>query len=48
MNETRKLKAYSLIEGIESRTKSLEAGVTGVRPLDPKDGLRLVQEISFN
>ena len=46
MNESRKLKAYSLLEGIESRTKALEAGVTGVRPLQPKDALRLVQEIA--
>lgn len=46
MNEARKQKAYSILEGIESRTKALEAGVTGVRPLEPKDGLRLVREIA--
>ena len=29
MNEARKLKTYSFIEGIESRAKLLEKGITG-------------------
>ena len=35
MNEARKLKAYSFIEGIESRAKLLEKGITGDRRCRP-------------
>ena len=45
MNEARKLKAYSHIEGIESRAKLLEKGITGAQKVDPKMALRLTQEI---
>ena len=36
MNEARKLKTYSFIEGIESRAKLLEKGITGAQKVDPK------------
>lgn len=45
MNDARKQKAYSLLEGIDSRTRLLDDGITGVRKLDPRDAQRLVQEI---
>ena len=45
MNEARKLKTYSFIEGIESRAKLLEKGITGVQKVDPKTALRLTKEI---
>ena len=45
MNEERKLKTYSHIEGIESRAKLLEKGITGAQKVDPKMALRLTQEI---
>ena len=45
MNEARKLKAYSHIEGLESRAKLLEKGITGAQKVDPKTALRLTQEI---
>ena len=45
MNEARKLKAYSHIEGIESRAKLLEKGITGAQKVDPNMALRLTKEI---
>lgn len=45
MNEARKLKTYSFIEGIESRAKLLEKGITGAQKVDPKMALRLTKEI---
>ena len=45
MNEARKLKTYSHIEGIESRAKLLEKGITGAQKVDPKTAHRLTQEI---
>ena len=45
MNEARKLKTYSFIEGIESRAKLLEKGITGAQKVDPKTAHRLTQEI---
>ena len=45
MNESRKLKAYSFIEGIESRAKLLEKGITGAQKVDPNMALRLTKEI---
>ena len=45
MNEARKLKAYSHIEGIESRAKLLEKGITGAQMVDPNMALRLTKEI---
>ena len=45
MNEARKLKAYSFIEGIESRAKLLEKGITGSQKVDPNMSLRLTEEI---
>ena len=45
MNEARKLKAYSFIEGIESRAKLLEKGITGSQKVDPNMALRLTEEI---
>ena len=45
MNEARKLKTYSFIEGIESRAKLLEKGITGAQKVDPKTARRLTQEI---
>jgi len=45
MNEAKKLKTYSFIEGIESRAKLLEKGITGVQKVDPKTALRLTKEI---
>ena len=45
MNEARKLKAYSFIEGIDSRAKLLEKGITGAQKVDPNMALRLTKEI---
>ena len=45
MNEARKLKAYSHIDGIESRAKLLEKGLTGAQKVDPNTALRLTKEI---
>ena len=45
MNEARKLKTYSHIEGIESRAKLLEKGITGAKKVDPNMALRLTKEI---
>ena len=45
MNEARKLKTYSHIEGIESRAKLLEKGITGSQKVDPNMALRLTEEI---
>ena len=45
MNEARKLKAYSHIDGIESRAKLLEKGITGAQKVDPNMALRLTKEI---
>ena len=45
MNEARKLKTYSHIEGIESRAKLLEKGITGAQKGDPNMALRLTKEI---
>ena len=45
MNEARKLKAYSHIDGIESRAKLLEKGITGAQNVDPNTALRLTKEI---
>ena len=46
MNESRKLKAYSFIEGIESRAKLLEKGITGAQKVDPNTAQRLTQRNS--
>ena len=45
MNEARKLKAYSHIDGIESRAKLLEKGITGAQKVDPNTALLLTKEI---
>ena len=45
MNEARKLKTYSHIEGIESRAKLLEKGITGAQQVEPNMALRLTKEI---
>ena len=45
MNEARKLKTYSHIEGIESRAKLLEKGITGAQKVAPNMALRLTKEI---
>ena len=45
MNEARKLIIYCFIEGIESRAKLLEKGITGAQKVDPKTAHRLTQEI---
>ena len=44
MNEARKLKTYSHIEGIESRAKLLEKGITGAQKVDPNMALRLTKD----
>ena len=45
MNEARKLKTYSHIEGIESRAKLLEKGITGAQKVDANMAIRLTKEI---
>lgn len=45
MNEARKQKTYTFINGIESRAGILEKGITGAQKIDPKMALRLIQEI---
>ena len=46
MKDVYKTKAYNLLEGITSRTKLLDDGITGVRKIDNNTARQLIAEVS--
>ena len=46
MKDVYKQKVYNLLEGISSRTKILDDGITGVRKIDNSLARQLIQEVS--
>ena len=46
MKDVYKTKVYNLLEGISSRTKLLDDGITGVRKIEPQLARKLIAEVS--
>ena len=46
MKDAYKQKVYNLIEGVLSRSKILDDGITGVKKISPQDARRLVSEVT--
>tara|TARA_B100000214_G_C23956504_1_gene623100 strand:+ start:1535 stop:1714 length:180 start_codon:yes stop_codon:yes gene_type:complete len=46
MKDVYKTKVYNLLEGITSRTKLLDDGITGVRKIDNNTARQLIAEVS--
>jgi|TARA_B000000477_G_C5914659_1_gene152493 hypothetical protein len=46
MKDAYKQKVYNLIEGVLSRSKILDDGITGVKKVSPQDARRLVSEVT--
>ena len=46
MKDAYKQKVYNLIEGVLSRSKILDDGITGVKKVSPQDARRLVTEVT--
>ena len=46
MKDAYKQKAYDLINIIESRTKVLDDGVTGIKPLQPQEARNVLSQVT--
>ena len=46
MKDAYKQKVYNLIEGVLSRSKILDDGITGVKKVSHQDARRLVSEVT--
>ena len=46
MKDAYKQKAYDLINIIESRTKVLDDGVTGIKPIKPQEARNVLSQVT--
>jgi hypothetical protein len=46
MKEAYKQKVYNLIEGVLSRTRVLDDGITGVKKIEPNQARDLIKEVT--